>query len=220
MEFDKLLIAWGAEKKRLNKTYSNVHYIEDKFSHAKVHNSVLKANHVLILGGTFESYQIAQAVRTYLDDCGKFETKVTLLTTKDDNEVRKTLGSLFDKWADWQFKKERINFSPNCRIMNMVGDNDLEAVYFNREEDFANEKTPEVDYFLKPDVVIVENGIGRPRKELMKMVGYQNEGSEDKIHFSHSSLFPNSNIRFSLIHNNIESPIYAVGSCCEFPSFI
>jgi hypothetical protein len=30
MEFDKLLIAWGAEKKRLKKEYSNVYYLEDR----------------------------------------------------------------------------------------------------------------------------------------------------------------------------------------------
>ena len=44
LEFDKLMIAWGAEKKKLNKAYSNVHYIEDRFSHAKVHNDLLKAD--------------------------------------------------------------------------------------------------------------------------------------------------------------------------------
>lgn len=38
IEFDKILIAWGADRVKLNKNYSNVHYIEDRFSHAKVHN--------------------------------------------------------------------------------------------------------------------------------------------------------------------------------------
>jgi NADH dehydrogenase FAD-containing subunit len=36
--FDKILVAWGADKNRLEKSYANVHYIEDRFSHAKVHN--------------------------------------------------------------------------------------------------------------------------------------------------------------------------------------
>jgi len=31
---------------------------------------------------------------------------------------------------------------------------------------------------------------------------------------------PASNIRFSLIYNDIMSPIYAAGSCTQFPSFI
>lgn len=36
--FEKVLVAWGAEKEKLDKNYPNVYYIEDKFSHAKVHN--------------------------------------------------------------------------------------------------------------------------------------------------------------------------------------
>lgn len=43
------------------------------------------------------------------------------------------------------------------------------------------------------------------------MVGYQDQGSEEKISFSAESI-PISNVRFSLIHNDIHSPIYAVGS--------
>lgn len=54
----------------------------------------------------------------------------------------------------------------------MEGDNDLEKIYFNREVDYENEKVPDTDYFVKPDLVICENGVGRPRKELLKMVGY------------------------------------------------
>jgi len=42
--FDKILIAWGADKNKLLTNYSNVHYIEDRFSHAKVHNDLIKAN--------------------------------------------------------------------------------------------------------------------------------------------------------------------------------
>lgn len=47
IEFDKVMIAWGAYKQRLksqNETqYSNVFYLEDRFSHAKCHNEILKA---------------------------------------------------------------------------------------------------------------------------------------------------------------------------------
>ena len=38
INFEKILIAWGAEKEKLEKNYPNVYYIEDRFSHAKVHN--------------------------------------------------------------------------------------------------------------------------------------------------------------------------------------
>ena len=60
IEFDKVLIAWGSYKKRLNSanqtSYSNVYYLEDRFSHAKCHNELIKAKSILVMGGTFEAY--------------------------------------------------------------------------------------------------------------------------------------------------------------------
>lgn len=83
VEFDKILIAWGAYKKRLtsvNQTqYSNVYYLEDRYSHAKCHNELLKAKSILVLGGTFEAYQTAASIREYLDSVGYHETEIFLM---------------------------------------------------------------------------------------------------------------------------------------------
>ena len=38
IKFDKVLVAWGADREKLGDKYSNVYYIEDRFSHAKIHN--------------------------------------------------------------------------------------------------------------------------------------------------------------------------------------
>jgi len=65
--FDKVMIAWGSYKKRLNKEYSNVFYLEDRHSHARCHNELLKAKSIVIMGGTFEAYQTAASIRKYLD---------------------------------------------------------------------------------------------------------------------------------------------------------
>jgi len=56
LKFDKCLVAWGAEKMKLEKSYPNVHYIEDRFSHAKVHNDLIKAKRVVVMGSTFEAF--------------------------------------------------------------------------------------------------------------------------------------------------------------------
>ena len=77
--FDKCLIAWGAHKKRLNKNYTNVFYLEDRHSHARCHNELLKAKSILIMGGTFEAYQTASSIRDYLDSIGYFDTRIVLL---------------------------------------------------------------------------------------------------------------------------------------------
>lgn len=56
LDFDKLLIAWGSRKQRLDKEYSNVFYLEDRISHARCHNELIKAKQVVVMGGTFEAY--------------------------------------------------------------------------------------------------------------------------------------------------------------------
>ena len=43
IKFDKVMLAWGSYKKRLGKEYSNVYYLEDRHSHARCHNELLKA---------------------------------------------------------------------------------------------------------------------------------------------------------------------------------
>jgi hypothetical protein len=50
-------VAWGAEKNKLGPelSFSNVLYIEDRLSHAKVHNALLKAKNVVVLGNTLEA---------------------------------------------------------------------------------------------------------------------------------------------------------------------
>jgi NADH dehydrogenase FAD-containing subunit len=54
--FDKMLVAWGAYKKRLTKDYSNVFYLEDRYSHAKAHNEILKADKIVVLGATMDAF--------------------------------------------------------------------------------------------------------------------------------------------------------------------
>lgn len=51
------MIAWGAYKKRLgSQEYSNVFYLEDRHSHARCHNEIIKAKTIVVMGGTFEAY--------------------------------------------------------------------------------------------------------------------------------------------------------------------
>lgn len=216
--FDKILVAWGAEKMKLQQSYSNVHYIEDRFSHAKVHNQLIKSKQVVVLGNTMEAVQIAQSARTYLDEIGNYDTQIMLMTTKD-SDLRKTLGKGMENWIKNELKDQRISVQPGVNILRMQGDNELEAIFFNKEEDIRDDKVPDTDYFIKPDLVICENGVGRPRKELLSMVGFQDHGSEAKISIGPNTI-PHSNTRFSLVHNDIHSPIYAVGNCAEYPSFI
>lgn len=79
IRFDKVMIAWGSYKKRLGKEYSNVFYLEDRHSHARCHNEMLKAKNIVIMGGTFEAYQTAASVREYLDSIGYTDVSIMLI---------------------------------------------------------------------------------------------------------------------------------------------
>lgn len=67
--------------------------------------------------------------------------------------------------------------------MEIEGTGEIEKILFNKEEDLKDGKLAKVDYFVVPDMVIVENGLERPKKELLPMVGLQDEGSEEKVAF-------------------------------------
>ena len=55
----------------------------------------------------------------------------------------------------------------------------MEAIYFRKEEDKSVDKLYSkegaVEYFINPDVVIVENGIGTPKIDLNRLI----ENGED-----------------------------------------
>lgn len=74
--------------------------------------------------------------------------------------------------------------------------------------------------FIKPDVVICENGIASPKIDLNGKFEQKEDGSLSRLGVDRNSGIPSSNLRFSLYHNDIASPIYAAGSCNQFPSFI
>lgn len=79
-----MLIAWGSNKKRLAGEYSNCFYLDDRQAHAKCHNQILKAKTIVVMGSTFEAYQVAASVRDYLDSIGYEKTQVVLMNQGKD----------------------------------------------------------------------------------------------------------------------------------------
>ena len=91
IKFDKLLVAWGSHKKRLNQAYSNVFYLEDRYAHAKCHNELIKAKKVVVLGSTMDAFQIASSTREYLNSIGYNKTEVILMWEKN-SEILNNMG--------------------------------------------------------------------------------------------------------------------------------
>jgi thioredoxin reductase len=74
------MIAWGAYKQRLgSKEYSNVFYLEDRHSHARCHNELIKAKTIVVMGGTFEAYQTVASIREYLDSINYKDVQIVLM---------------------------------------------------------------------------------------------------------------------------------------------
>lgn len=166
-----------------------------------------------------EAVNIAAATRDYLDSIGNFDTKITLMTNNIPDS-RKILGNNIERVFKKHLRQMRISYLPNVNIKNLEGEGELKGIYFNKEEDHENNQIPDTDYFIKPDTVICANGIDQPKKDLGVLVGAQEEGSERRIQLGGFTKIPHTNVRFSLIHNDIASSILAAGSAVEIPSFI
>ena len=62
--------------------------------------------------------------------------------------------------------------------------------------------------------------MGAPKGDINKIVDNKDDGSIEKLGIDSNTSYPAANIRFSLLYNDIMSPIYAAGSCAHFPSFM
>jgi len=114
-------------------------------------------------------------------------------------------------------KKKRISVLMDSKITKIEGTTKMEKVHFKKEGE------PATEYFLQPDVVIQENGLGGPSLNFYKMQAYI-EGTDLKTPPVNPSKekdgCPAADIRFSLSYNNIHSTVFAAGSCCHYPSFM
>jgi hypothetical protein len=61
-------------------------------------------------------------------------------------------------------KEKRISVLMKTEITKIQGMNKVEYLYFKK--DGQNEKEKNVEYFLKPDVIIAENGVGAPKVDI------------------------------------------------------
>lgn len=109
----------------------------------------------------------------------------------------------------------------NTEITKLHGMNKIEAIYFKLDTENAKDKN--VEYFVRPDVVIAENGVGQPKYELSKLLAPATnaEAGEPPLKLGiNAEGIPACDIKFSLHYNDLFSPILAAGSCALFPSFL
>lgn len=109
----------------------------------------------------------------------------------------------------------RISVLCNTKLKDLKGDHKLEEIIFRKDgeygdlKDFSDEY---YDYSIKPDVIIAENGIGKPTIDLRALIDNKEHGSEEKVSISEDTGLPISNIRFQLIHNEHMTTLFAAGN--------
>lgn len=67
-------------------------YLEDRHSHARCHNELLKAKQIVVMGGTFEAYQTAASIREYLDSINYTDTAIAVIDP-EMGELHTSFGS-------------------------------------------------------------------------------------------------------------------------------
>lgn len=114
-------------------------------------------------------------------------------------------------------KEKRISVLTNVKLGRIEGVNKIETLYFSKKN---SDSERNIEYFLKPDVVIAENGLGAPKQDLQRLLN-KSDAEEGPLQLGiDPEGVPASDIRFSLHYNDLHTPIYAAGSCTQYPSFV
>ena len=79
----------------------------------------------------------------------------------------------------------RISVVMDCKIKKLKGDTKLEKILFRKKEDndpdreYSEEGV--TDYFVTPDVVIAEDGLGVPKMKIKDLIEEKEQGSLNNI---------------------------------------
>lgn len=121
-----------------------------------------------------------------------------------------------------EMRKNRISVQMNADIQEFVGDTKLEGIRFYKSEHskMRSKMIFDVPQFeIKPDLVIVENGLGRPKIDLSMLVEKKDHGSLLKLRIDDNNKMLKPTTKFSMVQNDISPPLLAAGDCTEYQSF-
>lgn len=129
--FTHLLFAGGCTKETL-KNYVNVFNITDYESHAQVHNKVIKAKHVWVVGPTFEAFQLISSIWNYLNSLNFKDVRCTILDNDNKNELVNTLGPEVAARLKEDLKNLGVSVIDNAKISDLLGDHALRRIQFKK----------------------------------------------------------------------------------------
>lgn len=63
-------------------------------------------------------------------------------------------------------KEKRISVMMNTEVTKISGIDKIESIYFKKPGQKDNENEKNVEFYIKPDIIIAENGLGMPKFDL------------------------------------------------------
>ena len=63
-------------------------------------------------------------------------------------------------------KEKRISVIVDCKINKLVGNTKLESINFEKNSSSKTTDEKNKEYYIRPDIVIAENGVGSPKQDL------------------------------------------------------
>ena len=115
----------------------------------------------------------------------------------------------------------RITVLMKAQITKIQGLNKVEGIYFQKTNEDLKDKN--IEYFVRPDLIIAENGVGLPKYSIKSLLAPATnaEAGEPPIKLGiDAEGIPSSDLKFSLHYNDLFSPILAAGNCTSYPSFV
>jgi nitrite reductase/ring-hydroxylating ferredoxin subunit len=216
LPFDKVLIAVGSNRKPINRPQKNCFELNTIRDHAMIHNAIIKPDvkSIAIIGNTLRSLEIASSLRRYLDAIDKQNTKIFLITKKD-NWIFEKMG------VENPLIKMMTEYLKRNRIFVFRGNQDID--YEESKEDNKLKRailiSEKYAYKLPADIFIFDNPIIQSNLDFVNKIIIKKSIEEETF----GKLFGNIIIpdeRMSLHTGDRYPHIFTAGSCSAIKSYL
>jgi nitrite reductase/ring-hydroxylating ferredoxin subunit len=205
--FDKVLIATGAQRKRVAQNNSNIFNLYTIEDHLKIHNIIVKpeTKTVVVISNLLEGFDIVTSLRTYLNAIGKEDTNVVLVSDKDS-------------FLETICPNEYL-----VKIQKYLQDNKIELFRGIVDYDFEmNENTGKINkvkfndkkyYFqINTDICILQDTFEHSNVDFLKNIIISQNKIGDQVRFMYGNfLLPDE--RMSLYEGTSYPFLFTAGSC-------
>jgi nitrite reductase/ring-hydroxylating ferredoxin subunit len=205
--FDKVLIAVGAQRKKVEATDSNIFNLYTIEDHMKIHNVIVKpeTKTIAIISKLLEGFDIATTLRTYLNSIEKADTNIIII-----NETDSVLEKLCPNVYLVQLQKYLQ--SQNIQLFRGIEAYEFEMNPNNGKVKKTNFNDKKYYYNLNTDICIIQDDLDHSNADFIGNITISPGVIGDQVKFMFGNYFLIDE-RMSL-HNNDSYPfVFSAGNC-------